>query len=68
MLNRYEPFWSDIDTVQLVLKKFIELSEAKVTEAQAKADEVQSALEPSASGDANVDDLEATETPESMSL
>lgn len=51
-----------------MLKKFIELSEAKVTEAQAKADEVQSALEPSASSDANVDDLEATETPESILL
>lgn len=50
------------------MKKFIELSEQKVTEAQAKADEIQSSLEPSASGGANVDDLEATETPESILL
>lgn len=52
---------------QLVLKKFIELAEAKVAEAQEKADLVQSALEPSASG-ANVEDLEAIETPESILL
>ena len=52
---------------QLVLKKFIELAEAKVSEAQAKADQVQSALEPTASG-ANVEDLEAIETPESILL
>ena len=51
----------------MVLKKFIELAEAKVTEAQAKADEVQSTLEPSTSG-TNVDDLEAIETPESILL
>lgn len=50
-----------------MLKKFIELAEAKVTEAQAKADEVQSTLEPSTSG-TNVDDLEAIETPESILL
>lgn len=53
--------------MQLVLKKFIELAEAKVTEAQAKADEVQSSLEPTASAD-NVEDLEAIETPESILL
>ncbi|KAL9044737.1 MAG: hypothetical protein Q9214_002143 [Letrouitia sp. 1 TL-2023] len=52
---------------QLVLKKFIELADAKVTEAQAKADEIQSSLEPSSSG-ANVEDLEAIETPESILL
>ena len=51
----------------MVLKKFIELAEQKVTEAQAKADEVQSSLEPAASG-TNVDDLEAIETPESILL
>ena len=49
----------------MVLKKFIELAEGKVTEAQAKADEVHSTQEPT--GD-NVDDLEATETPESILL
>lgn len=51
----------------MVLKKFIELAEQKVTEAQAKADEVQSSLESSAPS-ANVEDLEAIETPESILL
>jgi translation initiation factor 3 subunit A len=51
--------------VQLVLKKFIELAEEKVKTAQAKADEVQSTLETTAS---TVDDLEASETPESILL
>jgi translation initiation factor 3 subunit A len=50
-----------------VLKRFIELAEQKVTEAQVKADAVQSTLEPVASG-TNVDDLEAIETPESILL
>ena len=50
-----------------MLKKFIELAEQKVTEAQAKADQVQSSLEPTASG-TNVEDLEAIETPESILL
>jgi translation initiation factor 3 subunit A len=49
-----------------VFKRFIELAEQKVTEAQSKADEVQSTLEPS--DDKNIDDLEATETPESILL
>ncbi len=51
----------------MVLKRFIELAEQKVTEAQAKADEVQSSLESSAPT-ANVEDLEAIETPESILL
>jgi len=51
----------------MVLKKFIELSEAKVTEAQGKADEVQSSLD-STSTTQNIDDLEASETPESILL
>jgi translation initiation factor 3 subunit A len=51
--------------VQLVLKKFIELAEEKVKTAQTKADEVQSTLETTAS---TVDDLEASETPESILL
>ncbi|MCJ1336236.1 eukaryotic translation initiation factor 3 subunit A [Bachmanniomyces sp. S44760] len=58
---------TNVGTIELVLKKFIELAEAKVTEAQAKADEVQSSLEPTATGP-NVDDLEAIETPESILL
>ena len=59
--------WLTCGLYQLVLKRFIELAEAKVAEAQAKADQVQSALEPTASG-ANVEDLEAIETPESILL
>lgn len=51
----------------MVLKRFIELAEQKVTEAQAKADEVQSTLE-SSDATANVEDLEAIETPESILL
>ncbi len=51
----------------MVLRKFIELAEQKVTEAQAKADEVQSSLE-SATTATNVEDLEASETPESILL
>ena len=59
---------TNVGTIELVLRKFIELSEEKVTEAQAKADQVQSTLEPTASSGTNVDDLEATETPESILL
>ena len=51
----------------MVLKRFIELAEKKVTEAQAKADEVQSSLE-SAAPTSNVEDLEAIETPETILL
>jgi translation initiation factor 3 subunit A len=51
----------------MVLKRFIELAEQKVTEAQAKADEIQSSLETSGPS-ANVDDLEAIETPETILL
>jgi translation initiation factor 3 subunit A len=53
--------------MQIVLKKFIELAEKKVTEAQAKADEIQSSLE-SAAPSSNVEDLEAIETPETILL
>ena len=59
---------TNVGTIELVLRKFIELSEEKVTEAQAKADQVQSTLEPTAESGTNVDDLEATETPESILL
>jgi len=58
---------TNIATIEAVLKKFIELSVAKVTAAQQKADEIQSSIEASAEG-TNVDDLEATETPESILL
>lgn len=48
------------------MKRFIELAEQKVTEAQSKADEIQSTLESSPSS--NVEDLEAIETPETILL
>ncbi|KAL8792975.1 MAG: hypothetical protein Q9195_004472 [Heterodermia aff. obscurata] len=58
---------TNVGTIELVLKRFIELAEAKLTEAQAKADEVQSNIGASATG-TNVEDLEAIETPESILL
>ncbi|RAL59497.1 hypothetical protein DID88_006610 [Monilinia fructigena] len=58
---------TNVGTIELVLKKFIELAEEKVKNAQAKADEVQSTLDTTAAT-ASVDDLEATETPESILL
>lgn len=48
------------------MKKFIELAAGKVTTAQQKADEVQSSIEATAT--TSVDDLEASETPESILL
>ncbi|KAK4043242.1 eIF3 p110 [Parachaetomium inaequale] len=58
---------TNVGTIELVLKKFIELAAEKVTAAQQKADEVQSSIE-ATSGTANIDDLEASETPESILL
>lgn len=55
---------TNVATIELVLKKFIELAAAKVTTAQQKADEVQSSIEATGA----VEDLEATETPESILL
>ncbi|KAK2747540.1 eukaryotic translation initiation factor 3 subunit A [Myotisia sp. PD_48] len=58
---------TNVGTIEMVLKKFIELAEQKVTEAQVKADEVQSSLE-SAAPTSNVEDLDAIETPETILL
>ncbi|KAG7102364.1 Eukaryotic translation initiation factor 3 subunit A like protein [Verticillium longisporum] len=58
---------TNVGTIELVLKKFIELAAEKVTAAQAKADEVQSTIDASTST-SNVEDLEASETPESILL
>ena len=52
---------TNVATIELVLKKFIELAANKVTAAQQKADEVQATID-------GVDDLEASETPESILL
>ena len=57
---------TNVATIELVLKKFIELAVGKVTAAQQKADEVQSSIDANAAS--NVDDLEASETPESILL
>ena len=47
-------------SIELVIRHFIKLSEAKVVEAQGKAD--------AAAADLDVDDLEESETPENMLL
>ncbi|KAF4587802.1 Eukaryotic translation initiation factor 3 subunit A [Ophiocordyceps camponoti-floridani] len=59
---------TNIATIELVLKKFIELAVEKVTAAQQKADEVQSSIEATAAATSSIDDLEASETPESILL
>ncbi|KAG8526903.1 eukaryotic translation initiation factor 3 subunit A [Bacidia gigantensis] len=58
---------TNVGTIELVLKKFISLAEDKVSEAQEKAEQIQSTQDPGSSG-ANVEDLEAIETPESILL
>lgn len=58
---------TNVATIELVLRKFIELAEKKVETAQAKADEVQSTLDTTAAT-SSVEDLEASETPESILL
>ncbi|KAL7272419.1 eukaryotic translation initiation factor 3 subunit A [Rhizina undulata] len=50
---------TSVQTIELVLKKFIELAEQKVTEAQERAEQITLDL---------IDDLEASETPESILL
>lgn len=57
---------TNVATIELVLKDFIEQAAEKVNSAQKKADEVQSSLE--ATGTTSIDDLEASETPESILL
>ncbi|KAK4507542.1 hypothetical protein PRZ48_001277 [Zasmidium cellare] len=62
---------TNVATIELVFRRFIELAEQKVTEAQKKADEVSAQESSTESADAslaNVTDLEAMETPESILL
>lgn len=60
---------TNVGTIELVLRQFIERAEAKVTEAQGKADTVQTNLDSTKdTTTANIEDLEATETPESILL
>jgi translation initiation factor 3 subunit A len=67
---------TNVATIELVFRRFIELAEQKVTEAQTKADEISTQSAASGEGEggttnatlANVTDLEAMETPESILL
>ncbi|KAF1827816.1 uncharacterized protein K489DRAFT_28736 [Dissoconium aciculare CBS 342.82] len=61
---------TNVATIELVFRKFIELAEERVQEAQSKADEVsaQESTTDSGSSLVNVGDLEAMETPESILL
>src|SRR6201994_4387244 len=54
-----------VDIGKVIFKHFISLAEQKVAEAQARAEEVQSTIDQQT---AAVDDLEASETPESILL
>lgn len=51
---------TNAQSIEIIIKHFIKLADAKVVEAQSKAD--------AAAGEIDVDDLEETETPESMLL
>lgn len=59
---------TNVATIELVFRRFIELAEEKVTQAQAQADEVSAQGEAGTTSLANVDDLESMETPESILL
>ncbi|KXT13022.1 hypothetical protein AC579_3333 [Pseudocercospora musae] len=60
---------TNVATIELVFRRFIELAEQKVTEAQHKADEISAQGAPTEDASlANVTDLEAMETPESILL
>ena len=62
---------TNVATIELVFRKFIELAEEKVRNAQQKADDVTAqgtTNEPEETSLANVTDLEAMETPESILL
>ncbi|KAI9893564.1 MAG: eukaryotic translation initiation factor 3 subunit A [Vezdaea aestivalis] len=57
---------TNLGTIELVINKFIQLAEQKVTEARGRADEHESTLDTTPVN--NIEDLEATETPESILL
>lgn len=59
---------TSVQSVELVLQKFLEQSRAKLNEAIAKVDELEGTAEKKEEEDADVEDLEATETPESILL
>jgi translation initiation factor 3 subunit A len=51
---------TSVGSIEVVINRFIQLADAKVQEAQEKADKV--------TGPVDIDDLEASETPESILL
>jgi translation initiation factor 3 subunit A len=59
---------TNVATIELVFRKFIDLAEGKVKEAQSKADEVSGGAPDTDAQLDNVGDLEAMETPESILL
>ena len=62
---------TNVATIELVFRRFIELAEQKVSEAQQKADEITTqgtSAETAEASLASVGDLEAMETPESILL
>ncbi|GAA5943920.1 translation initiation factor eIF3 core subunit a [Sporobolomyces koalae] len=59
---------TSVQSVEVVLQKFLEHSRAKLTDAIAKVDELEGTIEKKDGADADVEDLEATETPESILL
>ena len=52
---------TSVGSIELIIKRFVSLADQKVQEAQEKADKITISLD-------DVDDLEATETPESILL
>jgi translation initiation factor 3 subunit A len=62
---------TSVASVEVTIQKLLELSRNKLTEALAKVDELEGAVEKKESADgvaAEVEDLEATESPESILL
>lgn len=59
---------TSVQSVEVVLQKFLEQSRAKLNDAIAKVDELEGTAEKKVEEDADVEDLEATETPESILL
>lgn len=60
---------TNVATIELVFSHFIQLAEQRVKDAQAKADEISAeGVDPADASLANVTDLEAMETPESILL
>ncbi|KAK3058077.1 eukaryotic translation initiation factor 3 subunit A [Extremus antarcticus] len=59
---------TNVATIETVFRRFIELAEKKVQDAQEKADEITTKEEDTDDTIANVGDLEAMETPESILL